>query len=126
MNPEEFRAALIAQFPALTQEVEDWHDLVHLQASAFARLTREAIDAGDDELVRRCFAFAHSAFMNADPPLKNALYVSYLEELDFDTPRQQRARQFMSPQLRNGWQEIMDYLAEIGAAIKKNPGSGKG
>jgi len=50
----------------------------------------------------------------------NAIYVSYLEHLEFDTPIRGRAKQFMSARLLQGWQDIMSYLDQLANLANKN------
>ena len=47
------------------------------------RITQAAIDAGDSAMLRRQFMLADRFFRDSAPDLKNAFYVSYLEDLDF-------------------------------------------
>jgi hypothetical protein len=122
MNGEEFIASLLTEFPELSEEVRDNEGLLHVQVGAFARRTEEAIARDDLACVDRCFALAHRAFHDADPPLKNAIYVSYLENLDFDGAHGPAAQHRMSPLLRQGYAEIMDYLAML-ARTSKPPGT---
>lgn len=49
----------------------------------FRRFTQDAIDRGDRDLVIRCFQLADWVFANADHVVKNAVSVSYLEDLEF-------------------------------------------
>jgi hypothetical protein len=119
MSGEEFIAALLTEFPELTDEVREDEGLLHVQMGAFARHTEAAIARGDLASVDRCFALAHRAFHDADAPLKNALYVSYLEHLDFGGPHGEAARSRMSALLRHGYTEIMDYLDMLARTSKR-------
>jgi hypothetical protein len=119
MNGEEFIASLLSEFPELTEEVRENEGLLHVQVGAFARHTEEAIASGDFAGVDRCFALAHRALHDADPPLKNAIYVSYLEHLDFGGAHGPAAQHRMSPLLRQGYGEIMDYLAMLERTSKR-------
>ena len=73
------------------------------------------IDGGNAKELERCFALATQVFMNAEPDVKNAIYVSYLENLNFYDGRKQRAWaiEIMPPALRKGWTEIIEYMAEL-------------
>jgi hypothetical protein len=120
MNGEEFIASLLTEFPELTEEVRANKGLLHVQVGAFARRTGEAIARGDLASVDRCFALAHRAFHDPDPPLKNAIYVSYLEHLNFGGAHGPAAQHRMSPLLRQGYAEIMDYLAMLERTSKRS------
>lgn len=120
MNGDEFIASLLAEFPELREEIRENEGLLHVQVGAFARRTEEAIASGDLASIDRCFTLAHRAFRDADPPLKNAIYVSYLEHLNFSGANGSAAQHRMSPLLRQRYAEIMDYLAML-ARMPKPP-----
>ncbi|MEY2536845.1 MAG: hypothetical protein QOG67_585 [Verrucomicrobiota bacterium] len=109
----QFIEQLVAEFPELRHDIEDETGLLHLQMAAFARSTQAAIDTGDTETLKRHFAFADRFFYHSADDLENALNVSYLENLEFTAPHGESARSLMSPALRQGWQDIMDYLDEV-------------
>ena len=118
MNSEEFIEALVAEFPELTDEIREDEGLLHIQMGAFGRLTEAAIARGELETVDRCFALAHRAFRDADPPLKNALNVSYLEELDFSGEHGAAAERRMTSLLRQGYTEMRDYMDRLARTSK--------
>jgi hypothetical protein len=94
-------------------EIEDEAGLLYLQMAVFTRSTQAPIDAGDTETLNRHFAFADRFFHQAAVGLENALNVSYLENLKFSPPDGEKARSLMSPALRQGWRDIMEYLDEV-------------
>ena len=110
---KEFIGSLVNTFPSLKDEIEEWDGLLHLQMAAFARFTQEAIDDGDLDRLDKCFKLAHRMFHDADSELKNAFYVSYLENLDLETPNGQRAHKRMSTLLQAGYAEINAYLDKL-------------
>lgn len=109
---KEFVSALVNEFPELREEVEDeiYSGLLHLEMACFARYTQDAIDQGDAERVSKCFNFADRFFVNADSNLNNALIVSYLENLNFDSPNGNKAEALLTPLMRQYWLEINEYL----------------
>lgn len=112
---KEFRTLLLAEFPGLGQDI-CWDDeLLHVQMGVFAHYTQAAIDDQNTSEVRKCFDLAHRLFADADPDLKNALYVSYLEHLNLEDGRASRtwARRYMSPLLQQGHQEINGYMGNL-------------
>jgi hypothetical protein len=88
---KEFIEALVQTFPTLCEEIDEWEGLLHVQMGAFARFTQQAIDQRDFNTLDQCFALAQRLFNDADPELENAFYVSYLENLDLETPNGQLA-----------------------------------
>ena len=115
LGHKEFTPALIEAFPELREEVEDevFAGLLHLEMACFARYTQAAIDAGDDGRLGVCYEFADRFFLAADDELKNAFYVSYLENLHFGRPGDEKAKSLMPPALLEGRHEIMRYLEEL-------------
>jgi hypothetical protein len=114
----QFIDQLVGEFSELRHDVEDEAGLPHLQMAVFARSTQTAIDRGDFKTLRRHFAFADRFFHHSADDLENALYVSYLENLEFTAPHGEKARALMSPALRQGWRDIMDYLDEIARRVE--------
>jgi len=60
-------------------------------------------------------------FHDADPELKNAFYLSYLEHLNLETSNGQLAHKRMSPLLQAGYKEINEYLDKLFAEDEKAP-----
>lgn len=118
----QFIEQLVTEFPELLDDIKEDEGLLHMQMGSFARITQAAINAGDFETLRLQFMFADQFFHGATPDLQNAFYVSYLEHLDFRGPHGPHAQSLMSSELRQGWQEIMDYLDELFRKGKKQPG----
>jgi hypothetical protein len=48
-----------------------------------------------------------------DGSLRNAIYVSYLEHLDFHSKAGKQGAQLMPPQLKQGRNEILDYDEQL-------------
>lgn len=109
--------AIKEAFPSLRSELEDetWAGLLHLEVGCFAAFTQQCIDAEDRDGVRRCFDLADSVFANCDASVKNAMYVSYLEHLDFSDGKKKRAWAFegLPPRLKEGYLKIHRYLEEL-------------
>ncbi len=122
---KEFIEALVQTFPPLYEEIEEWEGLLYVQMGAFARFTQQAIDQGDFNTLDQCFALAHRMFSDADPELKNAFYVSYLENLNLETRNGQLAHKHMSPLLQAGYKEINEYLDKLFAEGEKAPEKSK-
>jgi hypothetical protein len=118
---KEFIEALVKKFPALCEEIEEWDGLLHVQMGAFARFTQKAIDQKDFDTIDQCFHLAHRMFHDAESELKNAFYVSYLENLDLDNPNGQLAYKRMSTLLQEGYTEINEYLDNLFAEGEKTP-----
>lgn len=119
MNGNEFLSLIVSEFPALTADVCEHDGLLLVQMHVFTRYTQSAIDRGDMQVLDRCFALAHQGFRDADPDLKNAFYVSYLEHMDFGGVHGAASKRRMSPLLQAGFTEIMDYMEQLSQSSKK-------
>jgi hypothetical protein len=109
----DFVEALAAEFPELREQLKPDADLPHLQMGTFAHFTNRAVIQYDGAVVKRAFALARKFFHDADAELKNEFYVSYLEELDLNTPAGEEARKIMPELLVSGWREINEHLRKI-------------
>jgi len=84
MNTVEFRCLVTREFPQLREELEYWEDdLWHLQMGEFLNFTQDAIEARSFDVVRKSFEIATAALKSGDASLLNAIYVAFLEKLDF-------------------------------------------
>lgn len=78
----EFIEGVKDRFPESFKEMKDVEDgLLHIDMGDFARTTESAIIEGNTELFQTHFTFISELFSKADPDLKNAIYVSYLENV---------------------------------------------
>jgi len=110
MDTVEFRCLVTREFPQLREELEYWEDdLPHLQMGEFLNFTQEAIEARSFDVVRKSFDIATTALENGDDALLNAIYVSFLEQLDFRSDAGKEALLLMPAELRKGRYDILDY-----------------
>jgi len=78
------QALLATEFPEVPQAFDDYgKGLLHCEMGVFARLTEEAMDAGQFWRVEQYFRFIERVRQNATPEVENAVDVSYLEFLAF-------------------------------------------
>jgi hypothetical protein len=93
VDRKQFLDRLTSEFPEVVAQIrpEEW-GFLHLEASAFRRATEQATDSGHFWLAEKYFRFVETALEHADPELRNALEISYLEELAFGefTPERYR------------------------------------
>jgi hypothetical protein len=110
MNTVEFRHLVAREFPELREELEYWEDdLWHLQMGEFLTFTQAAIDARSLDVVRKSFDIANTALKSGDAALLNAIYVAFLEQLDFRSDAGKEAMLLMPAELKKGRYEILDY-----------------
>jgi len=83
-DTDTFIGELIRTFPELQDEVqdEDYAGLIAMQISCFTRLTQKAIDAGNWDLVVKCFSFIAGIFNSIEYKIQNAIVISYIGKLN--------------------------------------------
>jgi len=109
VNLHEAVAEIKKTFPELRDAMNEQGSLYYNSIGVFATFTQEQINSGNREKLKECFALARNFFMNGDDDLVNAIYVSYLEHLNFDdTKRNHRsyAIAMMPPALYQGYLDI--------------------
>ena len=82
MTADEFRSALAAEFPEVVAAIDPIEvGLLHCEIGRFRTCTEEAIDGGRQWAAERHFRFVERALREADAEVRNALEISYLEDL---------------------------------------------
>ena len=110
MNTVEFRILVAHEFPQLRDELEYWEDdLPHVQVGEFLDFTQKAIETRSFDVVRKSFEIATTALKSGDDTLLNAIYVSFLEHLDFRSDAGKEAFLLIPAELKRGRYEILDY-----------------
>lgn len=88
---DEFIRGLQAEFPEVVTAISAYEaGSLHCEVAVLRRLTEEAMDAGNAWLAERHFRFVEQFLKDAGPELRNALEVSYLEDLALGEHREQR------------------------------------
>ena len=94
MGRDEFLARLTTDFPEVVAQISPYEaGQLHCEVGAFRRATEAAMDAGRFWETERHFRLVEEMLSNADPELRNALEVSYLEDLALGdcTPQRYKA-----------------------------------
>ena len=112
---EEFLRRVLARFPQLREPLDDEiiRGLLHPEMATFSRLCEEAVAAGQWTDVDACFRLVKDAWAYADPDLDNALYVSFIEHLDFSTPNGRAAFERLPAKLRAAHKELREHFAAL-------------
>jgi hypothetical protein len=113
IDKQKFADLLIAEFPQLRNDVQEWSGLSHLQMMEFNLVTEKAIDAGDWTVVEKCLRLANTLLNDGNAEIRNAIHVSYLEHLPREGSGHDRIREVMSPDLRKAWDDILAYLSAL-------------
>jgi hypothetical protein len=85
LDKDKFVQLALAEFPQLREEFAEVDGLLHLQMAALSRLAQTAIDRNDLDLLVRCYVFLAEVLKSATSDVENAIYVSFLENLDFES-----------------------------------------
>ena len=74
----------------------------------WATYINNRVAAGQFEEVRKAIHYFQQTVERVDPVIENALYVSFLEHLEFDgsTLNARKARSMLSPAYLHIWQEL--------------------
>ncbi len=113
IDSQKFAELLVTEFPELRDDIQEWHDLVHLQMMEFRLLTTRACERGNWETVEKCLGLADGLLRLGDSEVKNAVSVSYLEDLPRKGEIHDRLRTMMTADLNRGWDEILAYLSKL-------------
>jgi hypothetical protein len=105
----DFIRLALAEFPSLTEEMEEADDLLHLQMHVFTRLMQRAKGGSDWGTYKRGVRLATELWTRPDENLLNALNVSFLEHLEFDGPRGAEAWKCLTAELQHGWKAMKAY-----------------
>jgi len=108
-----FIELLSVRFPEVYADIDDNSSgLLHPEVGTLARATQRAIDAGETDQVIAYFKFVDEIFTKAAPDVENAIYVSYLENLNFGGRNHYRtsARKLLPTRLSRALRELEEYL----------------
>jgi hypothetical protein len=114
IDEAKFLAMAVAEFPSLAGAFAENEGLFHVQMGAFSHLAQDAIERGDLATVKRCYDLANEAMKNVRPNVENAVFVSFLENLNFETsPHGSEAERLLSPKLTEMLAELNEHWREI-------------
>jgi hypothetical protein len=109
-----FLSLALAEFPDLREEFEEYDGLFHLQMAAFSHVAEEAIERGDFATLKRCYKIADEIMKSASPNVENAVYVSFLEHLEFTSqPNEAEARHLLPPKLAEMLVELEEHFQKL-------------
>ena len=86
MDRSEFLRIVKKQFPDLREPINKEQGLLHFEVDVLRRYSQRAIFEGDRQALANCFKIAEQAYLEGNRSLKNAIDISFVEDLDFVTP----------------------------------------
>ena len=112
---------LLETFPEIEPALSEWEELDHLKMAEFQRFTAAAAERNDWQLVRRCLDLADRLFRDGDAYINNAVYVSFLENVDNTSEWWPRLREMMSPELQHGHDEMEEFWKKVEDGQRSKP-----
>jgi hypothetical protein len=110
-----FEKLVLAEFPQLQQEFTEAEGLIHLQMGSFSRFAQAAMERNDLDTLRRCYHLVAEIMNTAPSELENAIYVSFLENLDFESSSYGgEARRLLPSVLEKALDEVNEHWERIG------------
>ena len=85
MDRSEFLRIVKRQFPNLREPINKEQGLLHFEVAVLRRYAQKAIFDGERQTLENCFKVAEQAYLEGSRHLKNAIDVSFVEDLDFVT-----------------------------------------
>ncbi|GAB1622101.1 hypothetical protein AAOGI_21510 [Agarivorans albus] len=83
MHRSEFLKLLKKELPELAENVNAEQGLLHLEVGVLKKHAQRAIYGGDRELFSKCVKLAEKSYIEGNAALKDAINVSFVEELEF-------------------------------------------
>jgi hypothetical protein len=115
LNKEKFVQLALAEFPQLRKEFAEADGLLHLQMAALSRFAQATIDRNDLDVLVRCYRFLAEVMKSATSDVENAIYVSFLENLDFESsPYGAEAGRLLPPVLQKALAELNEHWENVG------------
>ncbi|MDQ3754302.1 MAG: hypothetical protein M3371_06170 [Acidobacteriota bacterium] len=115
INEAKFLELALAEFPSLAEEFAEEEGLFHLQVAALSRFTQAAIERNDRATLQRCYSLLEEMVKSATFEVQNAIYVSFLENLNFETSSfGAEARRLLPPALSKMLVELEEHWQQIG------------
>ena len=108
----EFIELLVKYFPEVKDEVldPDYSDLIHLQVARFADHTNKMIEAKRIDEVKKIFDFFRATIDKVHSEVHNAMYVSFLEHIEFNDLDRNEIRGLLGDKYFNAWRELWKHL----------------
>ena len=113
LDPAGFVQLVATAYPELRAELDENDGLETVQMRVLADRTQAAIDRGDMAAVATCFQIADRVIAEGDDSMRNAVHVSFLEELDFRGAHGKQEFGKLSPALQEGWRDINEYMEAL-------------
>jgi hypothetical protein len=110
-----FVQLVLAEFPQLHEEFAEAEGLLHLEMGTFRRFAQNAIERNDLDTLKRCYGLLAGIMTTAPSEVENAIYVSFLEHLNFESsPYGSEGKHLLPPVLKKALDEVEEHWERIG------------
>lgn len=108
LTTDEFLQLLVDHFPETKDEVldPDYVGLIHLQVGGFANYANKCIETKRFDELKKIFDFFGATVNKVHKTVENALYVSFLEHVDFKGLNEKQIRKYLKADLFNTWTQL--------------------
>ena len=84
-------------------------------------MAKSAIERGDLTTLMRCYEIVDEVMKSATPYVENAVYVSFLEHLEFEfLPNGEEARRLLPPKLAKMLVELEEHFQKLWEAQQRD------
>ena len=91
LHRSQFIKEIKRKWPHLAAAINAEHGLLHLEMAVVRKFAQDLISSGDREALAQCFAMVEKFEAGGNENLRNAIDVSFIEDLDFsDTEKRSR------------------------------------
>ncbi|CAN5445405.1 hypothetical protein BH11BAC3_BH11BAC3_42450 [soil metagenome] len=107
----EFLKYLIEYFPEVKEDVldPDYTGLIYLQISALARYANDCTNIKRFDELKRAIDFFEITVDKVDSVTENALYVSFLEHLEFKGLNETEIKKYLKPNHFETWKGLLGH-----------------
>jgi hypothetical protein len=108
LTTDEFLRLLVDYFPETKDEVldPDYVGLIHLQLGGFANYANKCIETKRFDELKKIFDFFEATVNKVHTTVENALYVSFLEYVDFKGLSEKEIKTYLKADLFNTWTQL--------------------
>jgi len=108
LSTDEFLQLLVDYFPETKDEVLDPDNvgLIHLQVGGFATYANRCVETKRFDELKKIFDFFEATVNKLHTTVENALYVSFLEHVDFKGLNEKEIKKYLKPDLFDTWRQL--------------------
>ena len=110
-NSARYLGLVIAAFPQLRETLAS-EEGIYLKTHSFVDFANSAISRGDWSTLGKCYELVDRVLReDPDDEVYNAIYVSFIEHLDFysDPEKGGNAKKMLTPRLLAAWKELEEH-----------------